>query len=85
MNTPKGVRKLYVKPMEADRFPENHSVSVTTGGFSDVSITLEWFKERLYRVATKDIISKAEFAYAIKYYEVLVDIANWSFTLSVIS
>ena len=69
MNT-QGVRKLYVKPMEADRFPENHSVSVTTGGFSDVSITLEWFKERLYRVATKDTITKAEFAYAIKYYEV---------------
>ena len=63
-------QKIYVKPLTTATY-ENQSASVTTSGFSDTASTLEWFKERLHRVATMDTVTKAELEYAVKYYEVL--------------
>ena len=65
------IRRLYVKPLAITASSyERHSASVTTGGFSDTSSILEWFRERLNRITTKEVITKAELAYAMKYYEV---------------
>ncbi len=61
------VQKVYVKPLTVTTCEWQ---SVTTGGSCETSSTLEWFKERLSRVATMDAVTKVELEYAVKYYEV---------------
>lgn len=69
-------RVIHVKPLAATASistNDRYISSVTTGGQSDVTSTLEWFRERFNRIAADDgTISKDELAYTAKYYEVCV-------------
>ena len=65
-----GTKRVYVRSSNRTSQRENNTTSITAGGFSDNSSMMEWFRERLNRIATKDMITKVELEYAVRYYEV---------------